>query len=168
MTRLITWLFCKAAARRQGVSEMHLFVALGRNWRLFWSWLPFSGILLGLGKLPREYTELVILRTAYVRGCEYELQHHQRIAKRFGLDDDLQDAVFAGANDPRLSYHQRALVTAVDEFVFQRTLSNVTHAWLANFLDQSQVVELCTLIGQYDALAATISALRVPTDYPLK
>jgi len=29
----------------------------------------------------------------------------------------------------------------------------------------SQVVELCLLVGQYEALATTITALRIPRDY---
>ena len=31
-------------------------------------------------------TELVILRVAHLRSCEYELQHHRRMARQQGLD----------------------------------------------------------------------------------
>lgn len=162
---VVNWIICRIAARAVHAPRMHLFTVLALHKRLFWSWLPYSGVLLGFGKLPREHTELVILRTAYLRKCEYELQYHRRIAKRVGLDDDQQAAIFAGPRDPRLSYQQKALVAAVDEFVHMRTLSRAMHAWLANFLEPAQVVELCTLIGQYDALAATTSALRIPLDH---
>lgn len=162
---VINWVICRVAARVVRAKHMHLFNVLGQNKLLFWSWLPYSGVLLGRGRLLREYTEVAILRTAYLRGCEYELQHHRGIAKRAGLDDEQQAAIFAGGGDSRLSYYQRALVTAVDELVRTRTWSHETHAWLANFLSRPQLIELCALIGQYDMLATTVAALRIPLDF---
>jgi 4-carboxymuconolactone decarboxylase len=89
------WLFCKPAAPLSGVPEFHLFTMLARHKRLFWSWASFSGILLSRGRLPRSDTELVILRMAHLGGCEYEGQHHRRIALRQGVDADWQAKVLA-------------------------------------------------------------------------
>lgn len=47
------------------------------------------------GKLPTIDTELVILRVGHLRACEYELQHHRRMARKAGLDADAQAAIFA-------------------------------------------------------------------------
>src|ERR1700752_5257473 len=81
---LFGWLFCKLAARVWGVPEIHLFTVLGQHKRLFWAWSPFGGVLLYRGRLPRRDTELVILRVGHLRGCEYELQQHRRLALRRG------------------------------------------------------------------------------------
>ena len=161
----INWTIAKIAAKTVGAERMHLFNVLGQHRLLFWTWLPFSGVLLGRGKLPREDTELVILRVGHLRQCTYELQHHSRIAKRYGLDEEFQVRI---ANGPRPKGVKREdiLMRIVDEFVMTRTLSTPNRKWLAYYYDQRQVIEFCTLVGQYDALAATISALQIPLDFP--
>jgi AhpD family alkylhydroperoxidase len=158
--------FCAVAARVLRVPEVHLFTTLGQHPRLLWSWLPFGATLLSVGKLPRSDTELVILRVGHLRGCEYELQQHRRIAKRRGLDAETQAKIFDGPLTPGLTDRQRALLTAVDELTESRTLSDVTWTNLQAHLDRQQLIEFVTLTGQYDALAATLITLRVPLDYP--
>ena len=163
---IVNWVFCKLAARRQSVPRMHLFTTLGQHRRLMWFWLPFGGALLSGGKLPKRDTELVILRVARLRDCEYELQHHRRIANRIGIDDTAQDRIFDGPTADGLTDRQRVLLTAVDELVNTRTLSDAAWQALAQHLDRSRSIEFVMLATQYDALAAVMSALRVPLDYP--
>lgn len=162
----INWAFCKLAARVTGVPQVHLFTTLGHHKRLFQAWLPFGGVLLGFGKLPRRDTELVILRVGHRRGCEYELQQHRRIAKRRGIDAGTQDKIFEGPDAHGLPDRDRALLTATDELIDTRTLSPPTWERLSGHLDRRQLIEFVTLASQYDALAATLNALRVPLDLP--
>ena len=96
---------------------MHLFTTLGYRQSLFWAWLIYGARLLR-GRLPRIDTELVILRVAHLRTCEYELQHHRRIARQAGLDAQTQATIFAwpqapDGNGPRrvLTARQQALLT---------------------------------------------------------
>lgn len=161
----INWVLCKAISRGSGAREAHLFTTLGQHKRLFRFWLPFGGVLLGLGKLPRRDSELVILRVAHLRGCEYELQHHRRIAKARGIDTETQDKIFHGPDAEGLSDRETALLTATDELIESRTLSAQTWQWLARHLDRRQLIEFVTLAGQYDALAATLNTLKVPLDF---
>ncbi len=114
---LITWAFTKLAARRSRVPQAHLFTTLGIHKPLLWTWIPFAGYLLYIGKLSRKDAELVILRVAHLRDCEYELQHHRHIAKRRGLDSATQAKIFEGPDAEGLTDRQRALITATDEFV---------------------------------------------------
>jgi alkylhydroperoxidase family enzyme len=103
-----------------------------------------------------------------VRGCEYELQHHRRMARKAGLDADTQAAIFgwpdttAGA----LTDRQQTLLAATDEFVKDRTITAATWQRLASYLDRRQLIEFCLLASQYDGLAATMSALDIPLDNP--
>jgi AhpD family alkylhydroperoxidase len=163
---VINWAFSKLAARITGVPQVHLFTTLGQHKRLFWSWLPFGGMLLGPGKLPRQDTELVILRVGHLRHCEYELQQHRRIAKRRGVDSALQAKIFDGPDAEGLTDRQRMLLTATDELINTRNLSDPTWVELSRYLDRSQLIEFVTLAGQYDALAATLNTLKVPLDLP--
>jgi AhpD family alkylhydroperoxidase len=163
---LINWAFCKLAARRTRVPQVHLFTTLGINKPLLWTWLPYSGYLLYIGKLSRRDAELVILRVGHLRNCEYELQQHRRLARSRGVDPELQAKIFEGPDAEGLSDSQRALITATDEFVVTRGVSPETWATLSEHLTKAQLIEFCILAGQYDGLAATIATLNIPLDYP--
>jgi 4-carboxymuconolactone decarboxylase len=160
---LSTWAYCKVAARVQGVPQMHIFTTLGKHKRLFWLWLPYSGALLA-GRLPKQDTELVILRVAHLRNCEYELHHHRRLAARRGIDRETQQKIFDWPDAQGLSPRQEALLAAADELVTTRTIGDDGWATLSSHLDRRQLIEFCMLVTQYDGVAATLSALRVPSD----
>ena len=166
---LINWIVAKSAARTVGASRMHLFATLGQHKRLFLSMLPYSGALLR-GRLPRADTELVILRVAHLRSSEYELQHHRVMGRRRGLDDQTQAQIFAWPNPTEnfsgLTPRQQALLCATDEFINNRTISAEVWRQLSSHLDRRQLIEFCMLAGQYDGLAATMSALEIPLDNP--
>src|ERR1700761_4433801 len=120
---LINWILAKSAARTVGAAQMHLFATLGQHKRLFLAMMPYSGALLR-GRLPRADTELVILRVAHLRNSEYELQHHRVMGRRRGLDDQTQAMIFAWPNPAGLTDRQRALLSATDEFINNRSISN--------------------------------------------
>jgi alkylhydroperoxidase family enzyme len=163
---LINWIVAKFAARTVAAPQMYLFGTLGQHKRLFLAMLPFSGALLR-GRLPAIDTELVILRVAHLRNSEYELQHHRKLGRRRGLDDATQAMIFAWPKPAdRLTDRQRALLDATDEFINNRTISDEVWQQLSSHLDRRQLIEFCMLAGQYDALAATMSALEIPLDNP--
>jgi AhpD family alkylhydroperoxidase len=163
---LINWILAKSAARTVGAPQMHLFATLGQHKRLFLSMMPMSALLLR-GRLPRADTELVILRVAHLRGSEYELQHHRKMGRRRGLDDQTQAKIFAWPDDTGgLTERQQALLSATDEFIKNRTISAEVWRQLSSHLDRRQLIEFCMLAGQYDSLAATMSALDIPLDNP--
>jgi alkylhydroperoxidase family enzyme len=168
----INWVLAKAAARTVSAPEMHLFTTLGQRQGLFWAWSLYGGRLLR-GRLPRVDTELVILRVAHLRSSEYELQHHRRMARQYGLDAHLQATIFAwpdipDGDGPRviLSARQQALLNATDELIKNRSISEGTWQQLAVHLDRRLLIEFCLLATQYDGLAATITALNIPLDNP--
>ena len=158
--------FCKFSARAWGVPEVHLFTMLAQHRRLFWPWLPFSGILLRRGRLPETDTELAILRVGHLRASEYELQQHRRIALRRGVSAAEQTAIFAWPEDQGLSPRQQVLLTAVDQLVKERMISDPVWQQLSSYLDRRQLIEFVTLVGQYDALALTLNNLGVQMDFP--
>jgi alkylhydroperoxidase family enzyme len=160
------WVFCKLAARRQRIPQMHLFTTLGIHRPLLWAYLPFGGYLLYLGKLSRKDAELVILRVGHLRDAEYELQQHRRLARTRGVGPELQAKIFEGPDAEGLTDRQRALITATDEFIVTRGVSHETWAALAAYLTKPQLIEFCMLAGHYDLLAATMSTLNIPLDYP--
>ena len=163
----LNWAIAKAGARGIRRPRFSLMNVLGQHKLLFLTWLPYSGMLLGvLSKLPVRDAEVVILRVAHLRDCEYELQQHRRLAKTRGIGPDLQAKIFEGPDADGLTDRQRALITATDEFVVTRGVSSETWATLASHLNKAQLIEFCLLAAQYDGLAATITTLKVPLDFP--
>lgn len=162
----INWVICRLGARGIRAPHFHLFNALSRHSLLFWSWLPFSGVLLYWGRLSRQDAELVILRIGHLRDCEYELQQHRRLARSRGIDTPMQERIFAGPDADGLTDRQRALLRATDEFVLDRGVSAPTWTALTTYLNTRQQVEFCMLAAQYDGLAATMNTLKLPLDFP--
>ena len=163
---LLNWAISRIAARSIRAPEMHLFTTLGQHRLLFLSFLPYSGMLLNWGKLSKQDKELVILRVGHLRGSEYELQQHRRLARSRGVDNALQERIFAGPDAEGLTERQRTLLRAVDEFVTRREVSDETFAALGSHLNRQQIIELCALAGHYDAIAGILATLRVPMDFP--
>lgn len=163
---VVNWAISKVAARAIRAPEMHLFTTLGQHRLLFLSFLPYSGVLLNWGKLPKSDKELVILRVGHLRESEYELQQHRRLARSRGVDTALQNKIFTGPTAEGLTTRQCVLLIAVDEFVANRDLRDETFAALADHLTRAQIIEFCALTGHYDAIAAIAATLRVRMDFP--
>jgi alkylhydroperoxidase family enzyme len=163
----INWVLARGAARTIRAPKMHLFATLGQHKRLFLSMMPYAALLLR-GRLPQMDTELVILRVAHLRGSEYELQHHRWMGRRRGLHDATQALIFAWPDTSagQLTDRQQTLLRATDEFINTRSFSTEVWAQLSSHLDRRQLIEFCLLAGQYDGLAATMSALQIPLDNP--
>jgi len=162
---LLLWVVTKIAARVIGAPRMHLFTTLALHKRLFWAWFVFGAVVYA-GRLPRPDSELVILRVAHLRGCEYELQQHRRLGARRGVPAEVQQKIFSWPAAQGLSPRREALLNATDEFVEKRDISTETWAALSGHLNTRQLIEFCLLAGQYDALATTITALQIPLDFP--
>ncbi len=143
-----------------------IFTTLARHRRLFRRWLWFAGALMPRGRLPREDTELVILRVADNTGCEYEWSHHVRIGSRAGLSREQIARVREGAGAAGWSERQSMLLAAADELHADGAIGDELWARLAAELDEVELIELCMLVGHYEMLAMTLNTLRVASDFP--
>lgn len=159
-----TWVFARIAGRVTGTNPPNLFLTFGRHRGLFRGWLRFAGRLMPRGKLPRRETELVILRVAHVRGCEYEFVHHVRLGRRAGVGKAEVERVVAGPAADGWSPRERVLLTATDELLAAEDLSDATWAALREHLDERGAIELLMLVGHYRMLAGFITTLRIETD----
>ncbi|MBF6333850.1 carboxymuconolactone decarboxylase family protein [Nocardia transvalensis] len=161
----INWVAWQAISRAAGTPDAHLFSTLGRTGGLFRGWLHYSGRLMPGGKLRRYDTELVILRVAHLRRCEYETDHHIRLGKRVGVTQEILDRLRIGPQAPGWSDRERALLTAVDQLVQTRDIDDAAWADLARHFDERRLIEIVLLVNQYEGLASTITTLRIQTDH---
>ena len=116
------------------------------------------------GKLPRRGTELVILRVACLRGCDYEFEHHVRLGARAGVTPADVARVRAGSAADGWQPQERLLMRVTEELLATRDLSDPTWAELRASYDERRVIELLLLVGHYDMLATTLLTLRVQPD----
>jgi AhpD family alkylhydroperoxidase len=143
----------------------HIFTTLGRHRRLFRRWLWFAGALMPGGKLPREETELVILRVAHNTGSEYEWAHHERLGRRAGLSEAEIARVREGPGAPGWSERRALLLSAADELHANGKIGDELWARLSRQLDEVRLIELCMLVGHYEMLAMTLNSLEVEPDF---
>ena len=147
-----------------GGDPPNLFTTLARNRRLFRRWLRFAAALMPGGKLPREDSELLILRVAHNSGCAYEWSHHERIAVRAGLTADEVERVREGPAAQGWSERRRLLLAAADELHGARRIGDETWGGLRGLFDDAELIELCMLVGHYEMLAMTLNSLGVEPD----
>jgi AhpD family alkylhydroperoxidase len=157
-------LISRAAGRQMGTAPPNVFTTLARHRRLFWRWLLFAGALMPGGRLPRIDTELVILRTSHLCGCDYEWDHHERLGRRAGLAEADVARVREGPDAPGWSERQRTLLRATDELVTSRRIVDETWTGVERELPVVHRIELCMLAGHYAMLAGTLNSLGVERD----
>lgn len=160
----LNWVIWRVLSRIAGTGDAQLFSTLGRTGGLFRGWLHFGGKLMPGGRLGRHESELVILRVAHLRGCDYEMDHHIRLGRRAGVTPEILERVRSGPDAPGWSDKHRALLGAVDELVRTRDIGDAAWERLADWYDKRRLIEIVLLVNQYDGLAATITALRIRRD----
>lgn len=163
---LFAWVVAQAAGVLAGTRPLNLFLTLGRQRKLFRGWMRFAGALMPGGTLARRESELVILWVAHLRGCQYEFDHHVRLSRRSGVTAEDVRRIEAGPTAPGWSPREQAILDAADMLVHQRDLDEPVWAALHHHLDDARCIELCLLVGHYEMLATTITALRIQPDQP--
>jgi AhpD family alkylhydroperoxidase len=160
---LVNYAISALAGRAAGGDSPHLFTTLGRQRKLFRGWLHFSGRLMPGGRLPRHESELVILRIATLRACEYERRHHERLGRRAGVTTE-QLAHLDDLAWPGWSSRELALLTATTQLVQTRCIDDAAWSTLRSHLDEPDSIEFVMLCGQYDSLATTLLTLKIQPD----
>ncbi|MGA8547351.1 MAG: carboxymuconolactone decarboxylase family protein [Mycobacterium sp.] len=147
--------------RRNPGGAGNLLSTLVHHPKLTRAFLRFSVYLLSDSTLPPRIRELVILRVAHRRSCDYEWTHHVTLGKRVGLSDADIDAVQTG--NPADDF-DRAVLAAVDELDEKTNLSDQTWATLGERLDEQQRMDLIFTIGGYTALAMGLNTFGVEVE----
>jgi len=158
----------RLAGMRMGGTPPNIFLTLGRHRGLFRRWLWFASALMPGGKLPRQETELLILRVAHNTGSDYEWGHHERMGAAVGLSQEEIARVREGPDAPAWSDRRAALLRAADELHADGVVGDETWAKLSAELDERLLIEALMLIGHYEMLAMTLNSLRVQPERPLR
>jgi len=162
----VNWVLIQVGARVVGTGAPNVMTTLGRHRGLFRRWLLFAAGLMPRGSLPRQDTELVILRIAHLCSSAYELDHHERIGARVGLSAGQIARVAQGADAGGWSSRHQAVLRATEELHRDQCVSEPTWELLTVHFDEKQLIELCLLAGHYQMLAGALNSLGVQLDRP--
>lgn len=120
--------------------------------------------LLFEGTLDARIRELVILRTGWRTGSEYEFCQHVAVAKRLKISDE----DIMGVRDPQAckSYNDvdRAAIKLTDELLAGTDISRETWATLSRAFEAPQLLELLAVTANWRFFAVMLKAAEVPLD----
>ena len=150
-----------ASMRRPDGTDLNIFATLAHHPKLLKRWSAFGGTLLFSGQLPHRDRELLILRTAWLCGAEYEWGQHVLIGRAAGLTDAEIERVPGKGISGEWGPLEQALLRAADELHEGSRISDPTWEVLAGDYDYQQLIEVCMVVGQYHMVAFTLNSLGV-------
>lgn len=125
------------------------------------AFLTFNGHLLYGSTLTVRQRELIILRVACVRHCDYEWAQHAIMAERAGMTDAEIRRIGNAPDSAEWDPVERALLAAVDESLGDGMISAETWGVLAGEWDEQRLMDVVFTIGTYEMLAMALRSFGV-------
>ncbi|WP_106400935.1 carboxymuconolactone decarboxylase family protein [Actinocorallia populi] len=156
----------RSAVRSDGPEEerqsgANLLGTLARHPALAKAFLTFSGHLLSGGSLSVAHRELLVLRVAHVRRCDYEWAQHVILAEKAGVRPEEIARIPDGPDAPGWPPFERALLSAVDELLADGAVSGGTWKALAAEFDDRQLMDVVFTVGAYELVAMALRSFGV-------
>jgi len=125
------------------------------------------GLSFRRGNLEPKIRELVILRTATLRGSSYELMHHLPAAKTAGLSE-MEISAITSSHPSGLDQKHSVMIQLVDDCSQLGKVSDPTFEKAAECFSVAQIAEATLLAGLYRMLACFLKTMDVEVDqHPL-
>jgi AhpD family alkylhydroperoxidase len=146
--------------------NLNVYRALANAEQVFTSWMVAGDAALTSPVLPRRLRELIVLRTAYLMDCAYELGQHRDVAQTVGVDSDSIDALTSesdwqtGDFDPT----ELAVLQLTTELVTTRRVVPELFERVHTALGSEATIEALMVINRYAGLALMLNALDVDLD----
>lgn len=146
--------------------NLNVYRALANAEKVFTSWMVAGDAALSSPVLPRRLREIIVLRTAYLMDCAYELGQHQDVAQTVGVDRDRINAITSesawktGPFDPT----ELAILQLTTELVTTRRVAAPLFDQVHAALGSEATMEALMVINRYAGLALMLNALDVDLD----
>lgn len=157
-----------APQRRPDGSVMNLYATMLHHPGLYAPRMTFGSYVRSETSLPPKTRELLIMRTAFLVGAEYEWAHHVEYARTAGFTGDEIARIAAGADAAGWSEEQRAVLRAADELRREAFITDRTWNVLAKHYNTKQLVEIIFTVGGYSMTGLAINSFGIQTErgYP--
>ena len=153
---------------REGGSVLNLYATMLQHPGLYTPRASFGTYLRSETSLPPRTRELLIMRTAFLIGAEYEWAHHVERSREAGLTDREIARIAAGPDAAGWNEESRAVLRAADELRREAFITNRTWAVLAKQYNTKQLVEIVFTVGGYTMTGLAINSFGIQTEpgYP--
>ncbi|WP_332899825.1 carboxymuconolactone decarboxylase family protein [Haladaptatus sp. CMSO5] len=151
-----------ALVEETSLGPLNVFRALANNPAALATLTKSAGVLWTEAGLDNRGAEFVILTVARATDNAYEWHQHVELGLDAGLTTAELHAINTGDTDA-LSPEDAALYSYVTAYV-DNAVDDAVHEQLAEFFDDSAVVGITMLAGEYLALARTIDALGIEVE----
>jgi AhpD family alkylhydroperoxidase len=128
----------------------------------------FNGHVLFASTITPRQRELLVLRVAVLRDCEYERLQHEVLARDAGLSAEEIARIAQGPDAGDWPNLDRALLSATDELIRDGVIEDRTWSALQADLDVEQLMDVVFTIGAYEVLAFAFRSFGVEIDDDLK
>lgn len=128
------------------------------------AFFTFNGHLLRATTLTERQRELLVLRVAARRDCDYEWGQHVPMATGVGLSDTEIARVPVGPDAGGWDDLDAALLRAADELLDRGAVTSATWQTLSAELDAPQLLDVIYTVGAYQTLAWMILSAGVDLD----
>ncbi len=125
------------------------------------AFLTFNNHVSIHSSVSKRIRELVILRTSWLRGAEYEYIQHVVLGKRAGLTDEEIARIQQGPDAEGWDPVDAALVRATDELIGDACIKNDTWALLSQHFDTQQMMDIVYAVGCYEVAAMVFKSFGV-------
>jgi alkylhydroperoxidase family enzyme len=146
--------------------NLNVYRALANADKVFTGWMLAGRAILTSPVLPVRLREFVVLRTAYLMDCPYELGQHRDVARTAGLSGDEINAITSESDwqEAHFSPVELAVLHLTTELLITRSVSTEVFDQVHTALGSEATVELLMVISRYAGLALMLNALQVDLD----
>jgi AhpD family alkylhydroperoxidase len=142
-------------------SGVNLLGTLALSPELTKPFLTFNGHFLYGTSLSARQRELIVLRVAVLRHCQYEWAQHRLLAREAGVTAEEIAQVIEGPDGSGWTPIEAALLRSVDELIGKGLVSDETWKVLAAEFDVPQLMDVVFTVGTYEMVAFAIRSFGV-------
>jgi AhpD family alkylhydroperoxidase len=146
--------------------NLNVYRALANAEKVFTGWMLAGRAALTSRVLPVRLRELVVLRTAYLMDCPYELGQHRDVARTAGVSSDEINAITSESDWETADFNrvELAVLHLTTELLTTRSVSAAVFDQVHMALGSEATVEVLMVINRYSGLALMLNALDVDLD----
>ncbi|HTZ16671.1 MAG TPA: carboxymuconolactone decarboxylase family protein [Mycobacterium sp.] len=146
--------------------NLNVYRALANAEKVFTGWMLAGNAALTSPVVPVRLRELVVLRTAYLMDCPYELGQHRDVARTAGLSSEEINAVTSESDWETADFDvlELALLRLTTELLTTRNVSAEVFDQVHTALGPEATMEVLLVISRYAGLALMLNALDVDLD----
>ncbi len=146
--------------------NLNVYRALANADKVFGGWMAAGDAALTSPTLPTRLRELVVLRTAHLMDCAYELGQHRDVARAAGVTVAEINAILSDTDWQTIPFDatELAVLGLTTELLTTQSVSAQTFDRVHQSLGSQATVEVLMVINRYAGLALMLNALDVDLD----